>query len=66
MRTDSDNAAAREKWLTPEEVANEMDVSVRTAQRMCRRGDLPARKMGKAWRIQPDYKQHLPTAETAS
>ena len=66
MDTQSNDGTSREQWLTPAEVATEMKVSKRTAQRMCRRGDLPARKVGKAWRIHPGYKDQLPTAKSLS
>jgi len=45
-----------QKWLTTEQVAEEMQVTERTVQRMCRRGELSAVKFGHQWRINPAYK----------
>jgi len=44
---------------TPKEVAAELNVHVRTAQRMCERGEIPALKVGKLWRIRSDWRSHL-------
>lgn len=39
-------------WLTPEQVAVELDFRKPTIYRMCRDGDLPgAKKFGREWRI---------------
>lgn len=38
-------------WLTPEQVAAELDLSVPTVHRMCRDRELPARKIARRWRI---------------
>ena len=53
----------QEQWVTPNQVAKEMQVSLRTVQRMCRMGELPAKKLGRQWRIEPDYKNQLAGAE---
>lgn len=39
--------------LTPEDVAEEMQVSQRTVYEWLRNGDLPGAKLGSAWRIDP-------------
>lgn len=41
----------REGLVTVEEVAVLLRVSKSTVTRMCQRGDLPAIKAGRAWRI---------------
>jgi excisionase family DNA binding protein len=45
--------------LKPSELAEELRVSLRTIQRMCERGELPAIKVGRQWRIFPDWESHL-------
>jgi len=37
--------------LTAAEVANIIDVELITVQRMAKRGDIPARKVGRQWRF---------------
>lgn len=39
------------QWLTADETAALLRVHVTTVQDMCRRGELPAMKAGKEWRI---------------
>jgi excisionase family DNA binding protein len=39
------------KLLTPVEVADMLRVSRRTVQNMIERGDLPAAKVGRFWRV---------------
>jgi excisionase family DNA binding protein len=41
-----------EELLSVEEVAERLDVSVATVRRMCARGDLPARRVGRGWVIE--------------
>jgi len=45
--------------LTVKEVAEREGMNRKTIERMCRRGDLPAYQLGKAWRIIPDYREQL-------
>jgi excisionase family DNA binding protein len=40
-------------------VAAEINVSTRTVRRMCERGELPAFKAGRQWRIRTDWRSHL-------
>ena len=42
---------AQEDLLTPEEVAEYLKVPIPTIWRWCRKGTLPALKIGKYWRI---------------
>ena len=44
----------KEGMLTPEEVAKYLKVAVETVWRWCRKGTLPAVKIGKYWRIPED------------
>ena len=37
--------------LTTKQAAEVLQVHIKTVEAMCRAGDLPARKVGKAWRI---------------
>jgi len=43
-----------EKLLTPEQVAERLQVTERTVYGWLRRGKLPALKLGRLWRIRPD------------
>jgi excisionase family DNA binding protein len=43
-----------EKLLTPEQVAERLQVTERTVYSWLRRGKLPALKLGRLWRIRPD------------
>ena len=45
--------------LSTNEVARRENVSARTIRRMCERGQLPAYKVGKQWRIDRSYREHL-------
>lgn len=45
--------------LKPDQVATELNVSERHVRRLCERGVLPALKLGRAWRIEPDFKDKL-------
>jgi len=56
----------RSKWLKPTQVADEIQVSVRTIQRMCREGKITAMKVGQQWRIHPDYKEEIPKSTGGS
>ena len=38
-------------YLTPEQVAKKLQLQRITVYRMCRRGELPAVKIGNSWRI---------------
>jgi excisionase family DNA binding protein len=38
-------------YLTPEQVAERLQVNKVTVYRLCRSGKLPAKKIGKTWRI---------------
>ena len=38
------------------EVADELNVTARTAQLMCKEGDIPAVKVRSIWRIRADWK----------
>ncbi len=42
---------AADDYLTPEEVAEILKVSVATVRRKLRSGELPATKFGRSWRI---------------
>ena len=42
-----------EKLLTPEQVAERLQVTERTVYGWLRRGKLPALKLGRLWRIRP-------------
>lgn len=53
-------------FLKPKQAAKELQVSQRTVQRMCERGEIPAKKVGRQWRISADYKEHLPGSEKAA
>ena len=43
-----------EKLLTPEQVAERLQVTERTVYGWLRRGRLPALKLGRLWRIRPE------------
>lgn len=43
----------------PREVASNLNVTERTVRRMCERGDIPAVKAGRQWRIYPDWEKYL-------
>jgi len=43
-----------EKLLTPEQVAERLQVTERTVYGWLRHGKLPALKLGRLWRIRPD------------
>jgi len=43
-----------EKLLTPEQVAERLQVTERTVYGWLRRGTLPALKLGRLWRIRPE------------
>ena len=43
-----------EKLLTPEQVAERLQVTERTVYGWLRRGKLPALKLGRLWRIRPE------------
>ena len=43
-----------EKLVTPEQVAERLQVTERTVYGWLRRGKLPALKLGRLWRIRPD------------
>jgi excisionase family DNA binding protein len=45
---------AVEKLLTPEQVAERLQVTVQTIYTWLRSGYLPSVKMGRLWRIRPD------------
>jgi len=48
----------RSKYLTPKELAYQLDVSERTAYRFCESGLVPAFKVGSRWRVPAnDYLQ---------
>lgn len=51
--------------LSTNDVARRENVSARTIRRMCERGELPAYKVGKQWRIDSSYKKHLTGAAAA-
>lgn len=42
------------KMISLEEAAERMGVSYTTAYRLVRRGELPAAKIGKQWRLEPE------------
>ena len=42
----------RNRYLTPKQLAAELDVSERTAYRFCESGLVPAYKVGGSWRIE--------------
>jgi excisionase family DNA binding protein len=39
------------QWLTPDEVATRLRLHIQTVRSMLREGRIPARKIGRAWRI---------------
>ena len=43
-----------EKLLTPEQVAERLQVTERTVYGWLRRGTLPALKLGRLWRVRPE------------
>jgi excisionase family DNA binding protein len=45
---------ADEKLLTPEQVADRLQVTVQTIYTWIRSGYLPSIKVGRLWRIRPD------------
>ncbi len=49
----------KDKMVRPETVAGRLDVSERTVRNMCVRGDLPAIKSGRQWRIYSDWEEQL-------
>src|SRR2546428_7077332 len=54
-----------EKLLTPEQVAERLQVTERTVYGWLRRGKLPALKLGRLWRIRPeDLEAFLESART--
>ena len=46
------------EWLTPEEIANELKVSVKTVYKLLRAGELGSVKLGRSWRVS---REHLNT-----
>ena len=42
----------RNPYLTPKQLAAELDISERTAYRFCRTGMVPAYRVGGRWRIE--------------
>lgn len=54
------------KWLTPEQVAKMMQVTLRTIYSMCKAGELPCVKVGRQWRISPDFIDHLAASKVDS
>ena len=54
-----------EKLLTPEQVAERLQVTERTVYGWLRRGKLPALKLGRLWRVRPeDLEGFLESART--
>lgn len=47
------------KALSVQQVAELEDVNEKTIERLCRKGDLPAYRIGRQWRIEPDYRERL-------
>ena len=47
----SDKSAEHQSFLTPQEVAKLLRVSVYTVRRWIKDGNLPAYKVGRGWRI---------------
>ena len=43
----------RREYLTPNEVASILGVSVETVRRLARSGQLPAKRVGRQWRFIP-------------
>ena len=39
------------RWITPGEIAHELDISLATACRLVRLGDIPGHKIGRQWRV---------------
>lgn len=47
-------------WTDTETLAREFHVSSRTIRRLCARGDVPAIRIGRQWRIRrSDWEQYL-------
>jgi excisionase family DNA binding protein len=44
-------SASGDQVLTPEEAAAIVKLPVKTVRELCARGEIPARKMGRRWRI---------------
>jgi excisionase family DNA binding protein len=56
-----------EKLLTPEQVAERLQVTERTVYGWLRRGKMPALKLGRLWRIRPeDLEAFLESARTST
>jgi len=43
--------------LSTKEVADRLSVTRRFVQQLCRKGVIPAMKVGRVWRIDPDYEE---------
>ena len=52
MSTASLDLVEERTFLTPREVSGLLRVSIQTVRRWIKEGDLPAYKIGRAWRIQ--------------
>jgi excisionase family DNA binding protein len=49
-----------ERWLTPSQVADRLQVSLDTVLRLLRAGALPGGRIGRQWRIRPvDLERYL-------
>jgi len=53
----------KDEMLTPSEVADYLKVPVQTIWRWCRKGTIPAVKIGKYWRIPADELEAFIDAE---
>lgn len=51
--------ATTRQAFTLQEVAEREQVSEATIRRMCQRGEIPAYKVRRRWRIRPDYRERL-------
>lgn len=49
--------AMEDTYLTPEEVAHRLNISVGTVKKLLREGVMPGHKIGNQWRINPQRLQ---------
>jgi len=56
-----ENTSPDDYTVKPKEVAEAMNVSTRTAQRLCEQGGLPAVKVGGQWRVREGWRGYLKT-----
>jgi excisionase family DNA binding protein len=42
-----------DRLLTLKEIASKLNISIRSAYRLADKGEIPAKKIGKVWRVDP-------------